>query len=301
MWAGNKGHHVRSMVQGTDLSQGLIMPLQSFSEVTNVIDDLTQREGKEIALKKVMEMSFDIPLNVRKWQLSPAEAKRSLGPPPAFVPKTNLERAQNYKSLFTTYLDAVFQESTKMDGASMSIYYVRRDSQWYRALPPLGKNCDADMTNGRIGVCSRRHDLPVTPGLWWDMALRYDLPNKLARINHNVVIQGELCGSTINGNREGFARGQHDFFVFRMFEIDTQTFIHPQTVHERAKTLGLKHVPVHCYARLHDMAKNQEDLLRRAEGKGIFGNNREGLVYKNCADGRAFKSISNSYLLKIGE
>jgi ATP-dependent RNA circularization protein (DNA/RNA ligase family) len=127
-------------------------------------------------------------------------------------------------------------------------------------------------------------------------------------LNENIAIQGELCGTTIEGNREGFTRGKHDFFVYSIFDVHYQNFYHPKVTVAKTEKLGLKHIPIHGYFRLRDIAVNQVQLLYRAEGDGIFGNEREGLVYKDCSyrdhkdyRGRSFKANSNKYLLQIGQ
>ncbi|KAK8037421.1 hypothetical protein PG991_000767 [Apiospora marii] len=81
------------------------------------------------------------------------ETGNSLGQVPAFLPKSDLKRVQNCPNLFTEkYKDAVYQESVKMDGSAETIYFVCRDTPWYKSL--------ADMPQGRFGVCTRRNDLP---------------------------------------------------------------------------------------------------------------------------------------------
>ncbi|KAI3323483.1 RNA ligase, DRB0094 family [Xylariaceae sp. AK1471] len=300
-WEGVRGFHVKSKMCQRFISQGLIMSLGLFPEVTQVIDQLAASEGKDVAMEKVMAMSFESCLNVRKWEVSPAQAAQSLGPPPVFFPKTDLVRVQNAPDLFSSkYSETWFQESTKMDGAAMTIYFIRRNSRAYTSLPAGG----LDLPSGRIGVCSRHHDLPQTArGPWWEIVHRYNLVHKLSMLNENIAIQGELCGSTIEGNHEGFAPGEHDFYVYTLFDINYQQFENPKDVEEKVAKLGLKHVPVHGYVKLRHIAMNQEQLLRRAEGRGIFGNEREGLVYKDCSDyrGRSFKANSNKYLLQIGQ
>lgn len=304
-WNGTFGFHVKSMKLQRSVSQGLIMPLGSFPEITQVIAEFEEKSSKEEAMQKVMGMSFESELKVVKWE-HPVTAKgkesgNSLGPPPTFLPKSDLKRVQNCPSLFTKkYKNAVYQESVKLDGSAETIYFVRRDSPWYKSICPLDGR--ADMPQGRFGVCTRNNDLPDKPDcLFWRAAVFYRLPQKLVDFGKNLAIQGELCGSSISKNREGFAKGKHDFFVYRIFDIDAQAALSPRETEQRAQELGLKHVPVNGYYRLHDIAATQEELLQRAEGVGIFGQPREGLVYKNVDDGRGFKAISNAYLIGNGE
>ncbi|KAK7970123.1 DRB0094 family RNA ligase [Apiospora saccharicola] len=304
-WNGKSGFHVKSILQQGTVSQGLIMPLGEFPEITKVISELEESAGKDEAMQKVMAMSFESELQVLKWEhnatVKGRESGNSLGPPPFFLPGSGLKRVQNLPSLFTDekYKDAVYQETVKMDGMAETIYFVCRDTPWYKSLQPL--NGRADMPQGRLGVCSHKNHLPDKPGcLFWQAALSYELLEKLADFNMNIAIQGELCGSSICKNREGFPKGEHDFYVYRIWNIDAQTAFSPSMTEELAGMLGLKHVEVNGYYRLHDIATSQEELLQRAEGVGIFGKPREGLVYKDKDGGRFFKVISNAYLIGHG-
>ncbi|KAK7924280.1 hypothetical protein PG985_006334 [Apiospora marii] len=305
MWNGKFGFHVMTKQLERTVSQGLIMPLSDFPEITKVIAELEENTSKEEAMQKVMSMSFDSELKVVKWEhritARGKEMGNSLGPVPAFLPKSDLKRVQNCPNLFTEkYKDAVYQESVKMDGSAETMYFVCCDTPWYKALTPLDGH--ADKPKGRFGVCTRKHHLPNKPGcLYWRAAAFYSLPQKLEALGTNLAIQGELCGSSINKNREGFTGDKHDFYVYRIFDIDAQAALSPRETEKMTQELGLKHVPVKGYYRLHDIATSQEELLQRAEGVGIFGKPREGLVYKNVNDGRCFKVISNAYLIGIGE
>lgn len=86
-----------------------------------------------------------------------------------------------------------------------------------------------------------------------------------------------------------------------MFDIDRQERLKPGETVLRTKQLGIQHVPVFGEVNLHAIASSNKDLLKRAEGTGINGKQREGLVYKNVVDGRWFKVIANDYLLNHGE
>jgi RNA ligase (TIGR02306 family) len=156
--------------------------------------------------------------------------------------------------------------------------------------------------NGRIGVCSRNQDLHEFGGSkFWELARKYQLPEKLERIGKNLAIQGELVGNTICKNRLGYKKGEHDFFVFSIFDVDQQRYLNPRETEKRTSQIGLKHVPVLGYVKIQDIAKSRDDLLHRAEGIGMNGKKREGLVYKNVDNGQAFKVIANNYLLSHGE
>jgi ATP-dependent RNA circularization protein (DNA/RNA ligase family) len=83
--------------------------------------------------------------------------------------------------------------------------------------------------------------------------------------------------------------------------MDAQRYLAPKETEEWAKDLGIKHVPVNGYFKLGDIASNTDQLVSRADGKGINGRKREGIVFKHVDGTFSFKAISNAYLLKHGE
>lgn len=227
-----------------------------------------------------------------------------MGPFPDFIERTDQERIQNLPKVFEEWGDKVFQETTKMDGSSMTVYYLRKDAPMFDLLPPLNPTGGQSgvMENGRVGVCSRNIELVEREkSFFWEVALKNKLLEKLAKLDRNIAIQGELCGSTIQSNFEGFPKGFHDFYLFSVWDIDEQKHLPPREAEQWAKDLGLKHVPVHGYTKLSDIGASVEELLKRAEGKGMNGKKREGIVLKHEDGVFSFKAISNSYLLKHGE
>ncbi|RYP59110.1 hypothetical protein DL770_010285 [Monosporascus sp. CRB-9-2] len=186
---------------GNSISQGLIMSLLKFSEITNALGEL-EKVLHEDAVEQLMAMSFEERLRVKKWELTPDEVKRSLGQQPTFIPKTGIERVRNCPSLFTAkYKPAIYQESIKMDGSWMTVYSVRKYFQWYKPPPLPPEDSTADFEGGRVSRCSPKHDLPeLSEGKFWPVAFDNGLPRKLAELGRDIAIQGELGGSTISPN-----------------------------------------------------------------------------------------------------
>ncbi|CAM1506857.1 Fc.00g064980.m01.CDS01 [Cosmosporella sp. VM-42] len=293
------------------MSQGLLMPLSKFPEVQNTLFHLEQLLGTTGMEKQLRDRSFEDELGVRKYEKLVPEFKSSgsntlLADFPDFIPKTDQERVQNLPEVFDEWKNATFQETTKMDGSSMTVYFIRSDSPNYAFLPPLPEgSTSSKLSNGRVGVCSRNRDLGdniKSMSLFWAAAKVNNLPETLNNLNRNIAIQGELCGSSIQGNFEGFGKGIHDFYLYSIWDIDAQRHLPPREVHETwAPKLSVKHVPVVGYRPLYEIAGSMAELLARADGTGINGRKREGIVLKHMDGAFSFKAISNSYLLKHGE
>ncbi|KAK6526521.1 hypothetical protein TWF694_005104 [Orbilia ellipsospora] len=308
VWNEMKGYKIKTAKLKGQISQGILRTLNDFPEVAEVIKDLEEKHGVEKAEEMVRGMSFAEALGVKKYEPpepgSNVPGERPARPFPSFVQKTDQERIQNLPGVFAAYADEVFQETTKMDGSSMTVYYLREDSQIIETMEPVNpiKEPTVASMKGRFGVCSRNIDLlEAGGGNFWAVARKNKLPEKLSNLNRNYAIQGELCGSSIQKNFEGFQPGFHEFFVFSVWDIDKQQYLEPKAVEELAAELNLKHVPVNGYYKLGDIATEVKALLARAEGKGINGKKREGIVLKQVDGPLSFKAISNSYLLKHGE
>ncbi|KAK3317956.1 hypothetical protein B0H66DRAFT_621418 [Apodospora peruviana] len=226
---------------------------------------------------------------------------------PAFILKTNTERMENCPNLFTKdkYRSMVFQESVKMDGASMTVYFVHKDSRYFSHLGALSDPAPkhAVHPNGRFGVCSKNRDYAFTDDPkkhgsypYWLAAVKDNFHVKLPALGQTIAVQGELVGWNINGNNHGYAKNAYDIFVFSVFQIEGSRRWDPEEVELFAKEHWFKHVPVRGYYTIPQIARKHDDLQARAELTC-----HEGLVYKNCTDGRWFKALSKRYILERGD
>ena len=262
---GIKGERLRSIKLRGALSQGLVLPFSVLPELTEF------NEGDDVTAL----------LGITKWE-KPVSIQLQGAPRgnfPDCIPKTDQERIQNIPDALARHAAQIFQVTTKLDGSSMTIASI--DGQWH--------------------VCSRNIDLDLTQAgnAFIDTARRYiliDSPDAAAAFG-NLAIQGELMGPGIQGNREKLT--EHEFFVFDIFNIDTQGYMPPQDVSVFCEVHGLAHVPVlgHICPELHGITE-LDQVLHIAEGHSINNPVREGIVFKSCFGQRiSFKAISNTFLL----
>lgn len=332
---GTRGFRVRSIKIRGQISQGILTTLDEFPEVAARRAELEAQlldSGADTATTESVDgmllskESFEDVLGVRKYDTATASESKKWEdknganentPSPEFIPRTDQERVQNLKpGTLEMWHDEIFQETTKMDGTSMTVYFVRNSSPLFGRLPALpnqdaegeppvtgNRRGDAVQPNGRVGVCSRRMEKwENRGGHFWAAARHHELPRKLSALGRNIAVQGELCGSTIQGNFEGFPAGTHDFFVFTIWDMDARRYLVPMETEDLAvRILGLRHVPVVGYGPLRCFGSTVDDFLARAEGFGLNGRKREGIVLKHIDGQFGFKAISNSYLLKHGE
>ncbi|KAJ2905334.1 hypothetical protein MKZ38_005633 [Zalerion maritima] len=287
------------------ISQGLIFPLKEFPEIRNALNTHTDFHGKPATTEWLKtEACFEDLLGVTKFEKPPPFDARALGQfPVAIIQKTDIQRIQSTSSnkIFEGWGNKVFQETTKMDGQSMTVFFVLKTHPACALLPGAdGKNV---FENGRFGVCSKNQELKEeSTSPLWRTANRLGLGAQLSRLGKSVAVQGELVGHNINQNREKFPVNEHDFFVFGAWDVEKQRRVPPRQVEGLAQAIGAKHVPVVGYGILRDIAANPLELEARVPTqKGYNGQRREGLVFKEVNGECQFKVIDKTYLLEHDE
>jgi len=204
---------------------------------------------------------------------------------PPWFPKTDEERIQNVPEVLDELRGKSYVITEKCDGTSCSIYLNR----------------------GEFGVCSRNMEKKDSEGsVYWQMAKKYDLENKLRNLGRNLAIQGELCGPGIQKNRLGLK--EPDLFVFNIFDIDDGKYLSWPMQQQLVVSLGLNKVPVVQFGE--GFSFTLEELLEKAKGKYTgTQNDREGIVvramygdYSEKMRSRiSFKVLNNDFLLKEKE
>ena len=310
---GKEGYRVQSKRLGNHLWQGLAFPLVDFPEINHPYEDRVRLVGRAAATDELLSQSFANLLGVEKWEFTEtaltfaALTLAALGPSPAFLYMPGWRRIQDMdKSIFSgSRRKQMWQITEKLDGVTMVVYKLAKDSHWAHCLPTLPTNCPASMQDerNRYGVCSRRDDLIDSDyNLYWQMARKSNVLDRIHDIRlPNVAVHGELCGSSIEGNTMRYPEGEHEFIAFGIWDIDARKYLKPKRTVELCQELGIKHAPVVGYSCLENYAGDVHELLLKAEGNGEFGGVREGLVFKSLDGNEHFKVISNRWLSLTGK
>ncbi|KAH8886880.1 DNA ligase/mRNA capping enzyme [Thozetella sp. PMI_491] len=285
-----------------EVSEGCAFKLKHFPDIKAEVDTLRRQNQQEYGdlatlLAKLRGIDYSSQFKILEMQAN-KDTSRNIGKLPFFIRSTDSKRLGECPNLFIKqkYENQVYQESVKMDGQSMTAYFVSKKSPFFRFLLPLPEQYDsrAVRPHGRFGVCSKNTELNnVYPNAYWDRAIAEGLHEKLSGLGKSIAVMGELVGPPVGSGRAALVAGETAFYVFSVFDIDDQTPWNPKRVEEFAKDLGLRHVEVRGYATLRDVAACHKDIQNRADmTKG------EGLVYKNTFDGRWFKVLSQPYLAR---
>jgi RNA ligase (TIGR02306 family) len=255
---GIPGEKLRTVRLKKALSQGLMLPID-FIDLYNTTLEEVGRDVSGI-------------LNITKWEPPPefrhADAKGTF---PDFIKKTDQERIQNcFREI---EYDTLYEITEKLEGSSMTVYH----------------------NQGEFGVCSRNLDLKENEeNTFWKTALATGIREVLTKLGTNLAIQGELVGPKIQGNI--YKLDDYKWYVFDIFDIDTQTYLCPGSRSRLLALLNLTSVPI--IEERYTLTENLEELLNKATGYSVLNPKqlREGLVYKSTKG--TFKVISNKYLEK---
>jgi hypothetical protein len=142
--------------------------------------------------------------------------------------------------------------------------------------------------------------------VYWQMARKYNLEDKMRSWGKNLAIQGEICGPGIQKNKLGLILTC--LFVFDVFDIDAGAYMNVPQMLQIVKMFELQSVPlVQMGEGFH---YDQEQLLEMAKGKYIgTQNDREGIVVRatfgdfseKMRSRISFKVLNNEFLLKEKE
>lgn len=262
-----EGFRLRTIKLKGQVSQGLLLPIKILKDKIYADQYNTIQVGDDVS-ESLGIFKYEPPI--------PAELSGIMkGSFPAFIPKTDEERIQNFTEVYENFKKSVFYVTEKLDGSSATYY----------------------LNNGIFGVCSRNIDLLESEGnTFWRLARELNLEEKLKRYCRNISIQGELIGEGIQSNPYK-TKGQQVWF-FNAFDIDEQRKFSFAELKHLLQVFELNFVPV--IDAEYKLPETVDELLIYADGKSILNPiaDREGIVLRNHSQTISFKAISNNFLLK---
>ena len=246
------------------LSQGLLMPLDTLNYWDFDFDVAEGDDVSELTCTTKKIRTEDMPNN--------PEAEGRF--PSNIISATDELNGHSQHKAFWAELQGIKVDITlKMDGSSGT--FLMKDLENFRA-------------------CSRKQMLrPEANNPWNRMATEYDLESVCKR--NNVVIQGEVCGPKLNGNKMGFSKEM--LFVFDVMR-DDRTYMNARELGDFCRDNGLKPVPLIDCNR--DFAyESWDDLIGVASlMKNGNGKPAEGIVIR-ATDGRWSTELDKRLSFKI--
>lgn len=192
------------------------------------------------------------------------------------VPKTDEPRVQSEPQHLAALQGQPYVITVKMDGMSGTFGF------------------DDD---GVFWACSRNFRLKRNPDTaHWAVAIEHGLEEVLA--GSGLVIQGEVCGPGIQGNKLGLTKPT--LYVFNVWDTMTHAYFTHRRLEMFCTWWGLNMVPVLEVG--DNFLYTAEELLEKAEGLYPSGKQREGIVIRHRDQDTvvriSFKAISNTFLIQ---
>lgn len=316
-----RNYKVKTLRMCKVYSQGLIMPITAFPEITTteehvdvtdvlhityaVEEDNARKNGdpnaKYTSMRARHKKLFKHPLVKRVMRYAWGRklmffffGKKRDNPCTfpthfQFIHKTDEERCENLPWVIG-YKDPLIV-TEKLDGTSSTYILAKRGRKKYEFYV-LSRNVRQQDENQKT-----YHD----HNIYWDMAFKYDIENKLKQyLEENdldyVCIQGESVGS-VQGNP--LQLSEDDLYVFNFIRSDKGRI--PSTEGKVVvEGMGMKWVPILDTAFY--MPKDMEEFKVMADAKSVVNPkvDREGIVLRDPKTDFSFKNVSRKYLLKHG-
>ena len=316
-----RNYKVKTLRMCKVYSQGLIMPITAFPEITTtdehvdvtdvlhityaVEEDNARKNGdpnaKYTSMKARHKKLFKHPLvkKIMRYEWGrklmffffgkKKDNPRTFPTHFQFIHKTDEERCENLPWVLG-YKDPLIV-TEKLDGTS-STYILEKKGRNEYEFYVLSRNVRQQDENQKT-----YHD----HNIYWDMAFKYDIENKLKQyLEENdldyVCIQGESVGS-VQGNP--LQLSEDDLYVFNFIRSDKGRI--PSNEGKLiVEKMGMKWVPILDLAFY--MPNDMEEFKVMADGKSVVNPkvDREGIVLRDPKTDFSFKNVSRKYLLKHG-
>ena len=290
---------VRTIKLRNTISQGLILPLSVLpkgkylegKDVTAILnvrkyDPQAEIEQRLLNEKNMREKNkIKKLLNRMKWYRKLFGGRRASFP--SFIKKTDEDRIQLFPHICEDEKETIFQVTEKIDGQS-GTYFLVKSRGWF------GK------TKFTFGVCSRNLLLPKPDtSSYWTVAKKYAIEKTLMNLIGSypyIVLQGEIIGTNIQGNKYGVK--EYEFFAFNLI-LPTEKIDNIRSKNI-LKDVGINFVPVIDNDFI--LKPSIAEMVDYSNGKSqIFEGLREGVVIRNYNKDISFKIVSPEFLLKHGE
>ena len=269
-----EGFRIKTMKFCGQISQGLLLPVEQFGELSDGVelgDDVTEKLG------------------VKKWEIEERATTGGtvIGNLPYDVPHTDETRVQAEPDLIKEFAGLEYYISTKMDGSSHS---VSMDENGFHVT---GHNYEYKDD----GSCAF-YELVKNMGL--EEKMKAFATDKGLR---SLTIQGELCAPGIQKNRLKLTRPE--WYVFTVREDGKRVGLNEMLA--VCEHLDLQSVPIEEVDT--DLPSNYptvDELLKRADGEYPRGDKKEGIVIRPTepvysgliSASLSMKVVSNKYLMK---
>ena len=210
---------------------------------------------------------------------------------PSFIRKTDEDRIQLFPNACEQWKDIPFTVTEKIDGQSVTYFCVPNPRKGLFRKKWL------------FGVCSRNFQLlKEDNGSYWTVVKQEGIKEKLIsyaeEFKCGIIVQGEIIGSKIQGNKYGVK--EYELFVFNVVDyLDGNKNILGQLEQQLfCQDYDLTTVPI--VANSFYLPSAIQEIVQYAKGNSLLKKDilREGVVMRNYERNISFKAINPDFLLK---
>jgi len=294
-----KGFRIRTIKLRGIISQGIVFSTDILPNKKKLIIDtdvtklLDIRKWEKIAPATKEQPPKRLWKRI-KWEIKKLFRKNTTKQqrlfPQELISKTDEPRVQNLTKKLPNYKDVLMYTTEKVEGQSATYGII--GSKFY--------------------VCSRnRHLIKQNTSNWWDIAIVYNIKERLLEIKKlldiNIVIQGEIIGPGIQGNL--YELNTKQLRIFNIYDRDQKTYISPVTQTKLwIKCLELLQIEAVPLLDTNVKYKTVEEWIEYSKGISKINSKklREGVVIRSVTHSPtnaignmfSFKAINPEYLLK---
>ncbi len=310
----DRKYRVRTIKLRKQVSQGLVIPLSAMpkgnyiegQDVTKLLG-ITKYDPQAEAEAKLMEEEMRKNKNPihkflmkYKWyrKLYNKFKKPKKGGFPSWISKTDETRIQSLSREFydivsknNTSQSIAFDSTEKLDGQS-GTFFIKKYKKF------------GFINSYEFGVCSRNLRIKTeNNSSYWTVARQYNIEDTLKSIlkkynANNIVLQGEICGEGIQGNKYHISG---DGFYFAVFNLIIDGKKHRTCeIKEILKSYKIDTVPIIDTDVL--LKDTIDEMVENSKGNSVFyKTKREGKVWRSTDCNTSFKVINPDFLLKHDE
>lgn len=259
-----EGHVLRTVKMRGEWSQGLVLPISNF-------EDLTEQEDIDKYFSTLGVFKYEKPLTQDLEGVA-------LGQYPVHLTrKTDSERVQNVTDEFLQSLEpSEWVATEKIDGTSST--YIKQDGK----LRVMGRNIEFDLT--KLGVNNK----------YKQIVDKYKLEDV---VKEGQIIKGEIYGVGIQKNRL-----QLEDVRLAIFSVETLKGYDEQELDDSLVELLVPKYNLELPSTVEDAVKQVNKLKSKINPKvyaeGVVWWNTYGKEFKQLGNRPNFKAINNQYLLK---
>jgi len=300
---------IRTIKLRKQVSQGLVLPLSILpsnkkykenDDVTEILGVKKYDPEGDLERKLAEEKANRTNNKIQKFLLKYPWYRRLIFKPkqggfPKFIKKTDESRIQLFPDICEREKNTIFQITEKLDGQSVTLFLLKKSKHKF-----LFWSFGSDY---QFGVCSRNLYLPKeNDSSYWTIAKQYNIKKVLENLmftspnNNLVVLQGEIIGNNIQGNK--YKINGYKFYAFNLLingkPTDTKTMLF--VLNDK----GIETVPLLSIN--FELKSTIPEMVEYSKGKSLLADiPREGVVIRNYDKFISFKVVNPDFLLKYEE